>query len=187
MQAVCLVFTCSQQLICYYLCSLLTGGPRVVNNWRGGGGGGERGYTRTPRGGSGGGYHAPNRAPPPTVESKPLKYTKDFDFESANALFSKDQFEKEMELKLKISDDKKEGGSDGDEPITSEHEEPEEGEIEEVPTEGAGHKVDEFYDKSKSFFDSISCESTQSNTNRLEYFYILYIPLLHREQTMLSF
>ena len=110
-----------------------------------------------------------NRPPPNPASQQPLKYTKDFDFESANALFSKDQLEKEMKSKLKLSDDQKEGGSDGAEPLRVEHEELEEGELGgdiSRSDDGENEQDEEFYDKTKSFFDTISCESTQANPNR---------------------
>ena len=148
----------------YFTCCLFTStGPRVVSNWRG------SNYSRPPRGGG----YTPNRPPPPsstaaTGSVQQLKYTKEFDFESANALFSKDQLEKEMKMKLKITEDQKEGGSDGGELTIREQEDMEEGELErEEEPRGDGPSIEEeFYDKSKSFFDSISCESTQPNNNR---------------------
>ena len=134
-----------------------------MSNWRG------SNYSRPPRGGG----YTPNRPPPPsstaaTGSVQQLKYTKEFDFESANALFSKDQLEKEMKMKLKITEDQKEGGSDGGELTIREQEDMEEGELErEEEPRGDGPSIEEeFYDKSKSFFDSISCESTQPNNNR---------------------
>ena len=128
-------------------------GPRVVNNWRGGG---DRGYTRTPRRGG-------VSSRPPQPDSQPLKYTEDFDFESANALFSKDQFEKEIKSKLQI-DDQKEGGANVNDHTPQE----EEGRVEEVAVEGdkGESNVEENYDKTKSFFDSLTCESNKQNTNR---------------------
>ncbi len=128
-------------------------GPRVVNSWRGGG---DRGYARTPR--RGGVSSRPSQPDP-----QPLKYTEDFDFESANALFSKDQFEKEIKSKLQI-DDQKEGEANVNDHAPQE----DEGRVEEVVVEGdkEENSVDENYDKTKSFFDSLTCESNKQNTNR---------------------
>lgn len=167
-------------------------GSNVGNSYRGGQrGGGYRssGWNR-PTGNNGGssyptpnrppgGYPTPNRPPgsyptpnrpPPTQsnsssQAQPLKYTKDFDFESANALFSKDQLEEEMKSKLRISDDQVKDGEDVMEDSEShEQEELEEGEMEREDEEQGN--TEGFYNKSKSFFDSISCEATQSNSSR---------------------
>ncbi len=124
---------------------------------------GEGRYSRTPRGGNRGGFPSSSDS----VSQQQLKYTKEFDFESANALFSKDQLEKEMRLKLKLTDDQKDGGSDGGEPpVSVETEELEEGEITRDELVNDIDEEQDHYDKTKSFFDTISCESTQSQTNR---------------------
>ena len=106
-----------------------------------------------PRGGSRGG---PSNHKEPTY-----RYENDFDFESANAQFNKEVLEAEFK-RLRVSKGK--GHEDGsgitDEPQEADEEENEETEdgelVEEVEPE-------EFYDKSKSFFDSISCENPARN------------------------
>lgn len=132
--------------------------------------------------GNTGNHPTPNRPPSSTTtrsnpNSQPLKYTKDFDFESANALFSKDQLEEEMKSKLRISDDQSKVGGSNSEDVLEDSESPEqeleEGELEE---EEQGNNSEGFYNKSRSFFDNISCEATQSNSNRYHKF-VLYRPI----------
>lgn len=77
-----------------------------------------------------------------------LRYDSDFDFDSANALFSKESLEDEMKTKLKIEDE---------EEIV--HEELEEGEYRDEEEGDVGN----CYDKSLSFFDNISCEANTGN------------------------
>lgn len=82
-----------------------------------------------------------------------VKFDEDFDFETANAQFHKDEIDKELQNKLKLKDDKTEKALNGEE---SEH-----------PTnEGAAEEEEAvintcYYDKSKSFFDNLSCDDTR--------------------------
>ena len=86
------------------------------------------------------------------------RYENDFDFESANAQFNKQVLEEEFK-KLRVSKSRasEDGGTMDEQQETvedgREEEEVEEGEVFEMAEPG------EFYDKSKSFFDSISCET----------------------------
>ncbi|XP_024911573.1 LSM14A mRNA processing body assembly factor b isoform X2 [Cynoglossus semilaevis] len=80
----------------------------------------------------------------------PMKFDEDFDFESANAQFHKDDIDKEFQNKLKIKDDKALNGeetADSDHPVTEGTTEEEEPAINSC-----------YYDKSKSFFDNLSCD-----------------------------
>ena len=86
------------------------------------------------------------------------RYDSEFDFESANARFNKDNLEEEFKQKLKV--DK---SAEGEEKVSNGSEAaegPDEVSVEEIPADGGNEG--EFYDKSKSFFDSISCESKPS-------------------------
>ena len=103
----------------------------------------------------------------PRQEEPAFRYESDFDFESANARFNKEDFEEEFRRKLKIGERKEPRRSSGEEregsPEVEEVEEEEEGEIVE---ENGGGEGEEFYDKSKSFFDNISCEANTQRGNR---------------------
>lgn len=80
------------------------------------------------------------------------QYTEDFDFESWNAKFNKQDVEQELITvlsKAKISDE-----TEAD--ITKD-EEKESDTLEELPS------PEKFYDRSKSFFDNISCEAKPSD------------------------
>ncbi|XP_077308925.1 protein LSM14 homolog A [Lithobates pipiens] len=85
----------------------------------------------------------------------PMKFEKDFDFESANAQFNKEEIDKEFHNKLKIKDDKVEkpvnGEDKGDSGVDMQTSEGTT-EEEEVPC---------YYDKTKSFFDNISCDDNR--------------------------
>ncbi|XP_069113012.1 LOW QUALITY PROTEIN: protein LSM14 homolog B-like [Argopecten irradians] len=109
---------------------------------------GPRGGSRPPRGGG-----RPQSGRP--TES-PLKFEGEFDFESSNAQFDKEEIERELKQKLTISDKvpttngEKEGSiENGGDNSTSTNNPPEE------------EEDDLFYDKAKSFFDNISCEATE--------------------------
>ncbi|XP_078473674.1 protein LSM14 homolog A isoform X1 [Lampetra planeri] len=124
----------------------------------GGGGGGGRGG----EGGRGGGGGYLGRAGPPRRgrdgfrgrgrigggrKEQPMKFEGDFDFESANAQFNKEELEKEFQDKLKLKDDR------GGEKVVN-------GEDKEGGAETQSHEDDSaYYDKTKSFFDNISRES----------------------------
>uniref|UniRef100_A0A3B5BE20 Protein LSM14 homolog A-like n=1 Tax=Stegastes partitus TaxID=144197 RepID=A0A3B5BE20_9TELE len=92
----------------------------------------------------------------------PVKFEKDFDFESANAQFNKEEIDREFQSKLKLKDEKSEksekalnGEDKGDSGVETQNSE--------------GNAEDEcdplgpncYYDKSKSFFDNISCDDTR--------------------------
>uniref|UniRef100_A0A3Q3CZ48 LSM14A mRNA processing body assembly factor b n=1 Tax=Haplochromis burtoni TaxID=8153 RepID=A0A3Q3CZ48_HAPBU len=82
-----------------------------------------------------------------------VKFDEDFDFETANAQFHKDEIDKELQNKLKLKDDKTEKALNGEE---SEH----------PANEGAAEEEEAvintcYYDKSKSFFDNLSCDDTR--------------------------
>ncbi|XP_044125563.1 protein LSM14 homolog A [Bufo gargarizans] len=90
----------------------------------------------------------------------PMKFEKDFDFESANAQFNKEEIDKEFHNKLKIKDDKPEkpekpvnGEDKADSGVDTQNSEGN-AEEEEVPTSC-------YYDKTKSFFDNISCDDNR--------------------------
>ncbi|XP_043981916.1 LSM14A mRNA processing body assembly factor a isoform X5 [Gambusia affinis] len=118
-----------------------------VDNLRGGGG-------TANRRGRGGGHHGRGRFN--VRRDGPMKFEKDFDFESANAQFNKEEIEKEFQSKLKLKDEKSEKALNGDDKGDSG-----------VETQNSeGNNEDErdplgpncYYDKSKSFFDNISCD-----------------------------
>uniref|UniRef100_A0A3P9PSU3 LSM14A mRNA processing body assembly factor a n=1 Tax=Poecilia reticulata TaxID=8081 RepID=A0A3P9PSU3_POERE len=106
------------------------------------------------RRGRGGGHHGRGRFN--VRRDGPMKFEKDFDFESANAQFNKEEIEKEFQSKLKLKDEKSEkalnGEDKGDSGVETQNSE--------------GNNEDErdplgpncYYDKSKSFFDNISCD-----------------------------
>uniref|UniRef100_S4RL46 LSM14A mRNA processing body assembly factor a n=1 Tax=Petromyzon marinus TaxID=7757 RepID=S4RL46_PETMA len=80
-------------------------------------------------------------------KEQPMKFEGDFDFESANAQFNKEELEKEFQDKLKLKDDR------GGEKVVN-------GEDKESGAETQSHEDDSaYYDKTKSFFDNISRES----------------------------
>ncbi|XP_067275222.1 LSM14A mRNA processing body assembly factor b isoform X2 [Pseudorasbora parva] len=91
----------------------------------------------------------------------PMKFEKDFDFESANAQFNKEEIDREFQSKLKIKDEK----SEKSEKTLNGEEKTDSG----VETQNSEGNIDEedplgpncYYDKSKSFFDNISCDDTR--------------------------
>ena len=104
-------------------------------------------------------------APPNgVVAKKPLRYDSDFDFDIANALFSKETIEKEIKEKLKITtgDRQQVTGDEAAAPLRWE------GPGEEVGGASEGLLQEEedpvqSYDREVSFFDNISCEANTSN------------------------
>ncbi|XP_028286441.1 LSM14A mRNA processing body assembly factor a isoform X2 [Parambassis ranga] len=97
----------------------------------------------------------------------PMKFEKDFDFESANAQFNKEEIDREFQNKLKLKDEKPEkpekalnGEDKGDSGVETQNSE--------------GNADDEcdplgpncYYDKSKSFFDNISCDDTRKASEK---------------------
>ncbi|KAF7664956.1 hypothetical protein LDENG_00159420 [Lucifuga dentata] len=92
----------------------------------------------------------------------PMKFEKDFDFESANAQFNKEEIDREFQSKLKLKDEK----TDKSEKAVNGEDKADSG----VETQNSeGNAEDEgdplgpncYYDKSKSFFDNISCDDTR--------------------------
>uniref|UniRef100_A0A8C6S1F1 LSM14A mRNA processing body assembly factor b n=1 Tax=Neogobius melanostomus TaxID=47308 RepID=A0A8C6S1F1_9GOBI len=87
-----------------------------------------------------------------------MKFEEDFDFESANAQFHKDDIDKELQNKLKLKDDK--AVLNGEECADSEH----------APNEGAAEEETVintcYYDKSKSFFDNLSSDGLRKTGER---------------------
>ncbi|XP_077050744.1 LSM14A mRNA processing body assembly factor b isoform X3 [Siphateles boraxobius] len=91
----------------------------------------------------------------------PMKFEKDFDFESANAQFNKEEIDREFQSKLKIKDEKSEKSEK-----TLNGEEKTDSGVETQNSEGNADEEDPlgpncYYDKSKSFFDNISCDDTR--------------------------
>uniref|UniRef100_A0A672QBI8 Protein LSM14 homolog A-like n=1 Tax=Sinocyclocheilus grahami TaxID=75366 RepID=A0A672QBI8_SINGR len=122
--------------VCFVLFS--AGGPPAVRRGRAGG---HRGRGRFP-----------------VRREGPMKFEKDFDFESANAQFNKDEIDKEFQSKLKLRDEKPEKALNGEDKGDSG-----------VDTQNSEGNADEedplgpncYYDRSKSFFDNISCDDTR--------------------------
>ncbi|XP_037077814.1 protein LSM14 homolog B-like [Pollicipes pollicipes] len=116
---------------------------------RGGGGGGGGGY-RTQRGGRRGGRGQSRGTF--QVSARPIKFDGDFDFEEANKKFEElaAQLAKTKITTPAGADENGEAGEAGAE------EEPEEGE---VPDQAEEPVV--FYNKTKSFFDNISCDAIE--------------------------
>ncbi|XP_077191890.1 protein LSM14 homolog B isoform X4 [Paroedura picta] len=93
---------------------------------------------------------------PAAVKDNTIKFESDFDFESANAQFNREELDKEFKKKLNFKDDKVETGEEKGEPT--------------VAAENWDGNADEdllgpncYYDKSKSFFDNISSELKSSS------------------------
>ncbi|XP_041852031.1 LSM14A mRNA processing body assembly factor a isoform X2 [Melanotaenia boesemani] len=89
----------------------------------------------------------------------PMKFEKDFDFESANAQFNKEEIDREFQSKLKLKDEKAEKALNGEDKGDSG-----------VETQNSEGNADDecdplgpncYYDKSKSFFDNISCDDSR--------------------------
>ncbi|KAF4101085.1 hypothetical protein G5714_017517 [Onychostoma macrolepis] len=122
------------------------GGAPPVRKGRGsgGGGGGQRGRGR---------FNG--------RRDGPMKFEKDFDFESANAQFNKEEIDREFQNKLKIKDEKSEKSEK-----TLNGEEKTDSGVETQNSEGNADEEDPlgpncYYDKSKSFFDNISCDDSR--------------------------
>ncbi|XP_018415564.1 PREDICTED: protein LSM14 homolog B [Nanorana parkeri] len=99
---------------------------------------------------------------PATVKENTIKFDGDFDFESANAQFNREELDKEFKDKLSFKDDKpeKEGDEKGDSGVETQNSDgtPEE--------EALGPNI--YYDRSKSFFDNISSEMKSRRTTWAE-------------------
>ena len=130
------------------------------------------------RGGRGGGWRNDGRQNQerPTDRSSSFKYDSEFDFESANARFKKEDLEVEFKLKLrlddrsrKVSEESGRKASEGSGRKASEGSgydlNESSGEEAEVIEDGgsASDEVEEYYDKTKSFFDTISCENNSAS------------------------
>ncbi|KAJ8409015.1 hypothetical protein AAFF_G00240360 [Aldrovandia affinis] len=94
--------------------------------------------------------------------SKPntLQFESDFDFETANAQFNKDDLEKELQDELNIKDAKEDVEEKVDSGVDTQNSE---GTVEEDPF---GPKC--YYDKTKCFFDNISSELKSRRTTWAE-------------------
>ncbi|CAM2102350.1 unnamed protein product [Caretta caretta] len=93
---------------------------------------------------------------PATVKENTIKFEGDFDFESANAQFNREELDKEFKKKLNFKDDKAEAGEEkkSDPGVATQHD----GNADE---DLLGPNC--YYDKSKSFFDNISSELKSSS------------------------
>jgi protein LSM14 len=93
-----------------------------------------------------------------------LKFVGDFDFEKSNAEFDKNAIEDEIKKSLSIKPTKSEPLKDSP---TAEHDkENHQTSSTSTQSEQQEMNLDGYYDKQKSFFDRISCESTEKeNTN----------------------
>ena len=131
-----------------------------------GGGHGDN-YRSVPRGGRPQGQRRGSGGP----GGGTFRYDSEFDFESANARFDKELLEEEFKQKLNLDDHSSthsrrtsEGNEGADSPTSDDIiVDDVAGGIEggdDVGAEG------DFYDKSKSFFDNISCESTTPGTSQ---------------------
>jgi len=100
-----------------------------------------------------------------TANRSTLKFVGDFDFEKSNAEFDKNAIEDEIKKSLSIKTD---GNTDS--PKTEQEKDKENHQTTSTQSEQQNHQeeinLDGYYDKQKSFFDRISCESTaKENTN----------------------
>lgn len=98
----------------------------------------------------------------------PMKFEKDFDFESANAQFNKEEIDREFQSKLKLKDDK---AAEKQEKAVNGEDKGDSG----VETQNSEGNADDesdplgpncYYDKSKSFFDNISCDDTRKANDK---------------------
>jgi protein LSM14 len=98
-----------------------------------------------------------------------LKFVGDFDFEKSNAEFDKNAIEDEIKKSLSIKTIKTENGSES--PKSEQEKDKENQQTTSSSTQSDKQQEQEinpdgYYDKQKSFFDRISCESTaKENTN----------------------
>ncbi|XP_048829349.1 LOW QUALITY PROTEIN: protein LSM14 homolog A-like [Brienomyrus brachyistius] len=93
----------------------------------------------------------------------PMKFEKDFDFESANAQFNKEEIDREFQNKLKLKEEKPEKAVNGEDKGDSG--------VETQNSEGNAEEEDPlgpncYYDKSKSFFDNISCDDSRKASEK---------------------
>ncbi|KAL1007416.1 hypothetical protein UPYG_G00086510 [Umbra pygmaea] len=116
------------------------------------------------RRGRGGGHRGRGRFNP--HRDGPMKFDQDFDFETANAQFNKEDIDKEFQNKLKIKDDKHEKTEkalNGDEKADCE--------VETLNSEVNAEEQEPvvanvYYDKTKSFFDNISSDDSRKAAER---------------------
>ncbi|XP_058143262.1 protein LSM14 homolog B isoform X2 [Dasypus novemcinctus] len=92
---------------------------------------------------------------PANVKENTIKFEGDFDFESANAQFNREELDKEFKKKLNFKDDKAEKGEEKDPAVVTPNDE--------TPPEEDLLGPNCYYDKSKSFFDNISSELKSSS------------------------
>uniref|UniRef100_A0A8C0ZS42 Protein LSM14 B n=1 Tax=Castor canadensis TaxID=51338 RepID=A0A8C0ZS42_CASCN len=92
---------------------------------------------------------------PSNVKENTIKFEGDFDFESANAQFNREELDKEFKKKLNFKDDKAEKGEEKDPAVMTQSDE--------TPAEEDLLGPNCYYDKSKSFFDNISSELKTSS------------------------
>uniref|UniRef100_A0A8C3VLK4 LSM family member 14B n=1 Tax=Catagonus wagneri TaxID=51154 RepID=A0A8C3VLK4_9CETA len=92
---------------------------------------------------------------PTNVKENTIKFEGDFDFESANAQFNREELDKEFKKKLNFKEDKAEKGDEKDLAVVTQSEE--------APAEEDHLGPSCYYDKSKSFFDNISSELKTSS------------------------
>ncbi|XP_014388310.1 PREDICTED: protein LSM14 homolog B isoform X2 [Myotis brandtii] len=92
---------------------------------------------------------------PTNIKENTIKFEGDFDFESANAQFNREELDKEFKKKLNFKDDKAEKGEEKDPAVVTQNDE--------APAEEDHLGPNCYYDKSKSFFDNISSELKTSS------------------------
>ncbi|XP_058418341.1 protein LSM14 homolog B isoform X1 [Diceros bicornis minor] len=92
---------------------------------------------------------------PTNVKENTIKFEGDFDFESANAQFNREELDKEFKKKLNFKDDRAEKGEEKDPAVVTQSDE--------APAEEDHLGPNCYYDKSKSFFDNISSELKTSS------------------------
>ncbi|XP_023560096.1 protein LSM14 homolog B isoform X4 [Octodon degus] len=92
---------------------------------------------------------------PTNVKENTIKFEGDFDFESANAQFNREELDKEFKKKLNFKEDKAEKGEEKDQAVVTQSDE--------TPAEEDLLGPNCYYDKSKSFFDNISSELKTSS------------------------
>ncbi|XP_046534654.1 protein LSM14 homolog B isoform X4 [Equus quagga] len=92
---------------------------------------------------------------PTNTKENTIKFEGDFDFESANAQFNREELDKEFKKKLNFKDDRAEKGEEKDPAVVTQSDE--------APAEEDHLGPNCYYDKSKSFFDNISSELKTSS------------------------
>ncbi|XP_040054766.2 protein LSM14 homolog A isoform X1 [Gasterosteus aculeatus] len=101
-----------------------------------------------------------------------MTFEEDFDFETANAQFNKDEIDKELQNKLKLKDDKIEKAVNGEEAAESEHPANEgttsssTAPVTTTTNEEEEAAISTYYDKTKSFFDNLSADDLSKGGER---------------------